>query len=149
MRGELTGGPLSQAAAIPGRAGSLSLPSPPVECPHCRGVGHVLRASSRGPLADACAWCAFVEERMGSRAKQPHESVMYRGKPCPKNHDGLRYTAGGNCVECTKAQNRKRRARKARFITGWPFAARFEDTDARVPGEVYIQNLRRRAMGRG
>ncbi len=34
--------------------------------------------------------------------------ATYKGKPCPRGHNGVRYVKGSDCVECSKGRNKKR-----------------------------------------
>ena len=45
-------------------------------------------------------------------------SRFYRAAPCPKNHDGLRYTSSGNCVQCAKAYAKAYDERVRRMLAG-------------------------------
>lgn len=42
----------------------------------------------------------------------------YQGEPCPKGHEGLRYTSTGGCVACTKAAAAARNDRIRRLLAG-------------------------------
>lgn len=97
-----------------------------------------------------------------ARKRRKGEGVIYFGNPCKYGHDGMRYTAGGTCVECTRARVTRQRSNKKSWETaalirdmrppkptnpvlgnGWPYPDRFEDTNETVPGEVYVRDVRR------
>ena len=42
----------------------------------------------------------------------------YLGTPCHRGHGGLRYTATGNCVECSRYQARERYAEISKLLRG-------------------------------
>lgn len=55
------------------------------------------------------------------RARDANEK-FFKGVSCKRDHNGLRYTHSGQCVECTKQytfeQNLRRKARKAQNADG-------------------------------
>jgi hypothetical protein len=44
-------------------------------------------------------------------AVREHRTTYVLGVPCPKGHNGPRYTLNGACVECQRAWSREERAR--------------------------------------
>lgn len=53
---------------------------------------------------------AFAESRR--IALEKGVSRYYTGNPCPKGHNGGRFTASANCCECAMELNRRKRARR-------------------------------------
>lgn len=44
-------------------------------------------------------------------------NVTYRGAPCAKGHDGLRYRNGSACVECERLRNARKKKIEPAFAT--------------------------------